>query len=261
MAMADWLTGLGVTRVVMEATGDYWRPPFYLLENSFEAWLVIVSVRSEHPARPASRGLQPSVELRPLESHPGSTDEWGMLCPDSRPVCIGAADPGVTWTCFNCGTPLIVAVHNDQVLDLVRCFDCGSVCASTRRAPGRPVAGRPVLIPPGKFRLGSSLDWSQTSVMMVGQQAWDGYVAETGARPAELGPESHGPRDLSPESLRELGLAEYLGGCRLGVSRAHMVWYPVAMEGMAVQDRCGFKGFHVRVEARTTTPPQTTGHT
>ena len=34
LAMADWLTGLGVTRVVMEATGDYWRPPFYLLENT-----------------------------------------------------------------------------------------------------------------------------------------------------------------------------------------------------------------------------------
>jgi transposase len=26
LAMADWLTGLGVTRVVMEATGDYVRP-------------------------------------------------------------------------------------------------------------------------------------------------------------------------------------------------------------------------------------------
>ena len=35
LAMSDWLTGLGVTRVVMEATSDYWKPPFYLLENSF----------------------------------------------------------------------------------------------------------------------------------------------------------------------------------------------------------------------------------
>jgi hypothetical protein len=40
LAMADWLTGLGVTRVVMEATSDYWKPPFYLLENTFETWLV-----------------------------------------------------------------------------------------------------------------------------------------------------------------------------------------------------------------------------
>ena len=29
--MADWLAGLGVTRVVMEATSDYWKPVFYLL--------------------------------------------------------------------------------------------------------------------------------------------------------------------------------------------------------------------------------------
>ena len=30
--MADRLLDLGVTRVVMEATSDYWKPPFYLLE-------------------------------------------------------------------------------------------------------------------------------------------------------------------------------------------------------------------------------------
>jgi len=35
-AMADRLGGLGVTRVVMEATSDYWKPVFYLLEA--HAW-------------------------------------------------------------------------------------------------------------------------------------------------------------------------------------------------------------------------------
>jgi len=40
-ALGDWLSGLGVTRVVMEATSDYWKPPFYLLEAcGFEVWLV-----------------------------------------------------------------------------------------------------------------------------------------------------------------------------------------------------------------------------
>jgi len=29
--MADRLLDLGVTRVVMEATSDYWKPPFYLV--------------------------------------------------------------------------------------------------------------------------------------------------------------------------------------------------------------------------------------
>ena len=41
LIMADRLAGLGVTRVVMEATSDYWKPVFYLLEAAgFETWLV-----------------------------------------------------------------------------------------------------------------------------------------------------------------------------------------------------------------------------
>jgi Transposase len=41
LSMADRLRCLGVTRVVMEATSDYWKPVFYLLESrGFEAWLV-----------------------------------------------------------------------------------------------------------------------------------------------------------------------------------------------------------------------------
>jgi transposase len=42
LTMADWLAAEGVTRVVMEATGDYWKPVFYLLEAAevFQVWLV-----------------------------------------------------------------------------------------------------------------------------------------------------------------------------------------------------------------------------
>jgi transposase len=32
LGMSDHLRCLGVTRIVMEATSDYWKPPFYLLE-------------------------------------------------------------------------------------------------------------------------------------------------------------------------------------------------------------------------------------
>ena len=32
-ALADWLTANGVTEVVMEATGQYWKPIWYLLED------------------------------------------------------------------------------------------------------------------------------------------------------------------------------------------------------------------------------------
>ncbi|UXY32143.1 IS110 family transposase [Streptomyces sp. HUAS TT20] len=41
LSMADHLRCLGVTRVVMEATSDYWKPAFYVLEAAgFETWLV-----------------------------------------------------------------------------------------------------------------------------------------------------------------------------------------------------------------------------
>jgi transposase len=33
LALADWLRGWGVTKVGMEATGDYWKPVFFLLES------------------------------------------------------------------------------------------------------------------------------------------------------------------------------------------------------------------------------------
>jgi transposase len=36
LALRDWLLGLGVTDVAMEATGVYWKPVWYLLEDDFE---------------------------------------------------------------------------------------------------------------------------------------------------------------------------------------------------------------------------------
>ena len=52
-ALADRLRGLGVSRVVMEATSDYWRPPFYLLEAAgFEVWLVNAKDVKHLPGRP-----------------------------------------------------------------------------------------------------------------------------------------------------------------------------------------------------------------
>ncbi|MFE3455893.1 IS110 family transposase, partial [Nonomuraea sp. NPDC059194] len=41
LAMADWFRQHGVTRVVMEATGDYWKGVYFLLEaEGLECWLV-----------------------------------------------------------------------------------------------------------------------------------------------------------------------------------------------------------------------------
>jgi transposase len=41
LALRDWLVELGVTRVGMEATGVYWKPAYYLLEDVIdECWLL-----------------------------------------------------------------------------------------------------------------------------------------------------------------------------------------------------------------------------
>jgi transposase len=58
MAMSDWLAGFGVTRVVMEATSDYWKPPFYLLEAAgFDTWLVNARDVKHLPGRPKTDKL------------------------------------------------------------------------------------------------------------------------------------------------------------------------------------------------------------
>jgi transposase len=58
LVMADRLRELGVTRVVMEATSDYWKAPFYLLEaEGFEVWLVNAKDVKHLPGRPKTDKL------------------------------------------------------------------------------------------------------------------------------------------------------------------------------------------------------------
>ncbi len=58
LAMADHLRCLGVTRVVMEATSDYWKPVFYVLEAAgFETWLVNARDVKHLPGRPKTDKL------------------------------------------------------------------------------------------------------------------------------------------------------------------------------------------------------------
>jgi transposase len=57
LALGDWLAGLEVSRVVMEATSDYWRAPSYLLEDRFETWLVNAKDVKHLPGRPKTDRL------------------------------------------------------------------------------------------------------------------------------------------------------------------------------------------------------------
>jgi transposase len=56
--LANHLVDLGVERVVMEATSDYWRPVFYLLEaHGLDPWLVNARDVKHLPGRPKSDAL------------------------------------------------------------------------------------------------------------------------------------------------------------------------------------------------------------
>ncbi len=52
LELRDWLICQGVTRVVMEATSAYWKPPFYLLEDDIECWVVNARDVKNVPGRP-----------------------------------------------------------------------------------------------------------------------------------------------------------------------------------------------------------------
>jgi transposase len=41
LALADWLSGLGVTHVALESTGVYWRPVFNVLEDEGRTLLLV----------------------------------------------------------------------------------------------------------------------------------------------------------------------------------------------------------------------------
>ena len=52
LELSDWLRCEQVGLVVMEATGDYWKPPFFLLEDEFECWLLDAKQVRHLPGRP-----------------------------------------------------------------------------------------------------------------------------------------------------------------------------------------------------------------
>ncbi|AEW93739.1 MULTISPECIES: IS110 family RNA-guided transposase [Streptomycetaceae] len=51
LAMRDWLIAEGITVVGMEATGSYWKPVFYLLENDIGTWLLNARHMKNVPGR------------------------------------------------------------------------------------------------------------------------------------------------------------------------------------------------------------------
>lgn len=146
-----------------------------------------------------------------LVLHPGSADGWATLIVKSFPFIVGNSEEDVSWEC-PCGRSLGVGLSARQLLDLlVECGECARVLESPRRAPGEPIPGRPVYLPPGgRYLLGGVLDVADKPVALVGRDALVGYARETG----RLIPDIYDPglaptiSALGPESL--LGVASRL---------------------------------------------------
>ena len=77
LGLQDWLVAQGVTLCVMEATSAYWKPPFYLLEDAIEGWVVNARDVKNVPGRPKTDRLD-AVWLAKLA-------ERGMLRPSFVP--------------------------------------------------------------------------------------------------------------------------------------------------------------------------------
>jgi transposase len=56
LALRDWLCSFGVSRVAMEATGVYWKPVFYVLEDAMECWLLNARHMRNVPGRKTDVG-------------------------------------------------------------------------------------------------------------------------------------------------------------------------------------------------------------
>ena len=139
--------------------------------------------------------------LAPIDE---TSDEYGVLCPDSGPAVVG--NGVIDWHCYRCGSLLLQGMHEREILDLlVICYTCGATSATPQREAGEPLAGRPVLLPPGRYRLSSQVSTTNQPVMLVGIQALNGYLKETGLEQlSEAGHYALGHSKLSADFLQTL---------------------------------------------------------
>jgi hypothetical protein len=113
-ALAAWLAGEGVTQVVMEATGQYWKPIWYVLE---EAGFELLLVNARHvKILPAARPMSATP--------PGWRSCWSTGC------CGAASCPPAPSA--SCATGLAIASFTTPFR--VRCARCvPAVSTAVRR--------------------------------------------------------------------------------------------------------------------------------
>lgn len=92
LALADWLRCWQVPAVVMEATGDYWKGPFYRLEAEGFECVLADAKQVRHPPEAGSGGLAVAGGVlrarhhhRVFRGHPGVPDYPGAHPVPARP--------------------------------------------------------------------------------------------------------------------------------------------------------------------------------
>jgi hypothetical protein len=92
LVLRDWLASFGVRLVGMEATGVYWKPIYYVLEDDFELWLLNARhlKRTSPAGRPTSRTLSGSASswstgwFAPASCHLKRSGSLGTSPPSAR---------------------------------------------------------------------------------------------------------------------------------------------------------------------------------
>ena len=104
--LRDWLGCQGVTLVVMEATSTYWKPPFYLLEDVIECWVVNARDVKNVPGRPKTDkcawpgGHPGGMKCSPRPAGRGRRIQNGALGVRDK-FGAGPAGPGIVATSTN----------------------------------------------------------------------------------------------------------------------------------------------------------------
>jgi Transposase len=96
LGLADWLCCQQIHLVGMEATSDYWKPVFYLLEaEGFTCWLLNAKHVKNVPGRPPAEDRQAGRGLAGQggRTRPGHEPAAGP----GPPARAGPDEPGLSW--------------------------------------------------------------------------------------------------------------------------------------------------------------------
>lgn len=186
---------------------------------------------------PADQSASRTTTLRERRSPQAIASGDGlavMIQGSPAPVLRGHEDDGFDYSCATCGHVIVENTVIGELWDIAfRCSACGAFNATPSLPPGMPLAVPSVMVPPGKYMIGGTVDGKRGAVM-VGQSALERRTRETGWLTP---PRRTQPLD-SPEALR--GLIEQL----------KLLIGPALFEDLEISDRLARRAKKTPAKAR-----------